>query len=80
MGQKRITLATVREYGTRKQSKFLKFIHAVPPAISTELEKWIAVTKTELDTSCSLFFGKLDLEMSACEAILSASRFPLTVV
>lgn len=46
-GSRKVTAVAVREHENAKFCKALWFMHALPPSLSRELEKWLAVPKEE---------------------------------
>lgn len=79
VGQRRVTAVAVREHGTSKFSKVLRFMYALPSSVSAELDKWVAVPKPGVSTAQTLYSESTDVLGKKCEAVLSHSCFPLTI-
>lgn len=79
IGQRRVTAVAVREHVTSKFSKLLRFMHAVPPGISTDLNNWIAVTKPNIHLGDTLFSGSNVSVIKIVETALSEVCVPLTM-
>lgn len=79
VGQRRITAVAVREHGTEKYSKVLRFMHAVPTPITYQLNQWVAVPKPVVSTTNSLFSGSTATDINSCEFMLAKTCFPLTL-
>lgn len=57
LGQRRSTAIAVREHGTEKFCKVLRFKVNAPDCISDQLKKWLAVPKENVDLKHTLFVG-----------------------
>lgn len=66
IGQQPVTAVAVREHGTSKAAKVLRFMHAVPQTISNELDTWVAVPKTGVHTATTLYAGMKDALAKVC--------------
>lgn len=79
VGQRRVTAVAVREHGTKKYSRLLRFMHSVPSGVSKEFDRWIAVPKAPVSVSRTLFAGNDNPGSKCCETALLQHCFPLTV-
>lgn len=79
VGQRRVTALALREHGTSKFSKVLRFMYAVPNSIGKELTNWIAVPKPNITLHDTLFSGYDDVAAKIVEAVLSQVCVPLTM-
>ena len=55
MAQRRTTAIAVREHGTKKYSKILRFMYHVPESVQVTLNNWVAVSKASCNLSNTLF-------------------------
>lgn len=59
MGHNKLVAIAVRERGTSKFSRILRFMHSIPQSIQESINTWIAVPKANLSLNNTLFSGKV---------------------
>lgn len=74
-----VSAVAVREHGTSKVCKVLRFIHSLPPFVTSEISKWIAVPKHGCFLGKTLFAGNENGLQKSCEDVLSRFCKPLTL-
>ena len=55
LGIPKVSAIAVREYGTEKYGKLLRFLYTVPDHVQDRLNTWLAVPKAGMDTTRTLF-------------------------
>lgn len=81
LGKRRAVALAIREYGTAKRAKILRFIYAVPPCIAKSLDQWVAVPKANISVNNALFRSENNPNMLRCECerSLKLTCVPLTI-
>lgn len=58
MENRKVTAVAIREHGTEKFSKVLRFMYSVPDGVNNHFNRWVAVTKPGLELNHNLFGDK----------------------